>query len=169
MFRRISGSSSMTSIFFMVRAKNGKPYDHRSPFADFTFHLDLPAVQFSAAFYQQQAKPGAGTSSHIAAPMEGLEQLLLIDVGDADPLIANDAYGFSSVAFHCKMYLCSRFRILHSVAQEIREDVPEQPFVRFRFKWNGVQRQFDNALAAGRGKCIDAPSRSQPAEPTRTF
>ena len=75
-----------------------------------------------------------GRVPDIAAPMEGLEQLLLILVRDADALIANDAHRVRPVPFHCEMHRRSRLRIFYSVAQQIRENVPEQSFIRVGFR-----------------------------------
>src|ERR1051325_1794635 len=100
MFLRISGSSSMTSIFFMVRSKNGKLDDHSCPFANFAVHLHLPVMQVGAAFHQQQAESGSRTGSYVAPPIKGLKQLLLIVLRNANPPIADDADRVAPVALN---------------------------------------------------------------------
>ena len=92
MFLRISGSSSITNIFFIIRSKNGKLDRDCCALAHLTVELHLPAVQFCAAFHQQQAKPRARTGSDVATAMKGLEQSLLIVFRNADSLIANGAH-----------------------------------------------------------------------------
>ena len=73
MFRRISGSSSITNIFFMSHSEHGKLDTDGGALADAAAHLHLPAVQVGAAFHQQQAQPGTRAAPHIATPMEGIE------------------------------------------------------------------------------------------------
>src|SRR5882724_10604666 len=136
MFRRISGSSSMTNIFFMVALKYGKPdRDSCSP-ANLTIQLDFPAMQFRAAFHEQQAEPGAGPRAHIAAAMKRLEQMLPVRLRNADALVADDTHRIRSVPVDRKMHHLVRLRIFHGVAQDINEDVAEQAFIRPGFRWH---------------------------------
>src|ERR1035438_1505630 len=111
MLRRISGSSSITNIFFMVRSKNGQPDDDGCALANPALHLHLPAVQFGAAFHQQQTETGPGTAPDVAAAAKGLEQLLLILRRNPNPPITNDAYGVRPVPGHREMHRRSRLRI----------------------------------------------------------
>src|SRR5438477_13206599 len=119
MFRRISGSSSMTNIFFMVRSKHGKPDRHGCAFAKFAVQLHCPAVQVGAAFHQQEAKSRARARPDVAAAMKGAEQMLLILFWNADPLVTNHAHRVTSVPRHKEMHRCSGLGILNGVAQEI--------------------------------------------------
>src|SRR6478609_9046077 len=104
MFRRISGSSSMTNIFFMIFLKSGKPHRHGRACAEFAFNLHLPAVQIGTAFHEQQAEPSAGSRSYVAAAMKGFEQLLLIFLWNANPLVTNHAHRFRRLAFNNEMH-----------------------------------------------------------------
>src|SRR5207249_8447819 len=109
MFRRISGSSSMTKIFFMVRSKKGKPDRHGCALANLAANLHPPAVQFGAAFHQQQAKSCSGTRPDVASAMKGFEQLLLIVLRNANPVVTHDADGVLAIPLHREMHDRSRF------------------------------------------------------------
>src|SRR3954447_6075658 len=104
MFRRISGSSSMTNIFFIIHFKNRQIDEHGCALAHFAVYLHRPAVQFGAAFHQQEAKPGTRTGPDISAAVKSLKQLRLIRLGNANSLITNDAYSVMSVPFHREMH-----------------------------------------------------------------
>src|SRR5687767_5978974 len=119
MFLRISGSSSMTRIFFMFVPKDGKSDCHGRALTNFAVHVDLPAVQIGAAFHQKQPQPGARTRANVAAAMKGLEKLLLVLVSDSDPAITHDAYGVRAVALHAEMHGCPRLRVFYCVAEEV--------------------------------------------------
>src|SRR5438477_509651 len=133
MFRRISGSSSMTNIFFIVRSKNGNLHRHGCALADLAVELHLPAVQFGAAFHQQQAKARARTCPHVAAAMKGVEHLLLIFFRNANPLVTNHTHCVMPVPRHREMHRRSGLGIFHGVAQEIGKNVSEQSFIRLCF------------------------------------
>src|SRR5687767_10837320 len=100
MFLLISGSSSMTRIFFMILSKDGKFDCHGCALTNPAVHVDLSAVQFGAAFHQKEAQPGAWTSPNVATAMKGLEKLLLILFSDSDPAITHDAHGVRPVTLH---------------------------------------------------------------------
>src|SRR3954451_7754357 len=97
MFLRISGSSSITNIFFMIPSKNRQTDGYGCAFPDAAVQLHLPSVQIRAAFHQQQAQPSPRTRPDIAPAMKCLEQLLLILPGDANSAVTNDAHGIGSV------------------------------------------------------------------------
>src|SRR6185369_452918 len=119
MFRRISGSSSMTNIFFMIPSKNGQSECDGRALADLAVQLQPPTVQIGTALHQQQSEPSAGPRSHIVAAMKGFEQMLLVYFRNTDALVANGADSLPPVRFHCEMHCCSRFRIFRRIAQEI--------------------------------------------------
>ena len=150
MFLRISGSSSITSILFMVRSKDGKPDYYGCAFAELADHLQLSAVQFGAPFHQNEAKTGPRTASDVAAATKGLKQLPLILLRNANAPITNDAHGVRPVALNRELHRRSGLRILNGVTQEVGKDVPEQLFICLRSGWNGLQRQLDGAPAVGR-------------------
>src|SRR5262245_48509505 len=126
MFRRISGSSSMTNIFFMIRSKYRKVDDDSCSFGKLAVEPNLSAVQFGAALDQQQAQPASRARADVAAAMKGFEQLLLICLGDANAAVTNDADGVLAVGFDRDVHGCSRLGIFHGVTQEISENVSEQ-------------------------------------------
>src|SRR3954463_3622038 len=97
MFLRISGSSSMTNIFFIISSKHRKLDRHGCSFANSAVHLHRPAVQFGATFHQQQSETCTRPRPYIAAAMEGLEQLLLIGLRNPNAPIANDAHGVTTL------------------------------------------------------------------------
>src|SRR5436190_14134393 len=97
MFLRISGSSSMTNIFFMILSKKRKLDRDGRAFANLAVHLHLPAVQVGAAFHQKQAQPGAWTRPDVGSAVKGLKQLQLIFVGNANPGVANDADSVAAI------------------------------------------------------------------------
>src|ERR1035441_9075675 len=113
MFLRISSSSSITNIFFMVRSKDRKPDYHGSAFAELAVHLHLSAVQFGAPFHQKQAKAGPGTAPDVASATKGLEQLLLILLRNANPLITKDAHRVRPVSLNHETHRRSGLRILN--------------------------------------------------------
>src|SRR5262245_20515062 len=108
MFRRISGSSSITKIFFMAFSKCWQLHRHGRAFAQLALDLHFLAVQGTAALHQQQAESGAGTRSDVAAARKGAEQMLLILLRNAYPLIADHADHVASVLRHKEMHRCSR-------------------------------------------------------------
>lgn len=61
-------------------------------------------MKFEAAFYDEQAKSGARSGSHIASAMKRLEQVLLIFAGNADPLVPNDAYRVGPIPLNRETY-----------------------------------------------------------------
>ena len=130
--------------------KSGKAHRYGRAFAEFAYHLHPPAVQVGAAFHEQQTKSRPRTGPYIAAAMKGLKKLVLIFLRNADPLVSNYAHCIEPLALNHEMHCRSRLRIFHSVTQEIGEYVAEKPFIRPRFRGNGVQREFDSAAAAGR-------------------
>src|SRR5262245_60802453 len=138
MFRRISGSSSMTKIFLIAPSESGKPYQYRGPFTAFAFQLHARAVQVRATFHQQQAEACARTRSHIASSMKGLEQVLLIFVPDPNSFVTNLAHGVAPVPLDDKMHGGSCFGVLHTVAQKVGKNMPQQAFVRMRLSGNGT-------------------------------
>src|SRR5437016_14101932 len=133
MFRRISGSSSMTSIFFMVRSKNRKPDRHGCALANLAVELHRPAVQVGAAFHHQEAKARARACPDVAAAMKGFKQLLLIFLRNANPLVMNHTHRVMPVPRHREMHRRSGLGIFHGVAQEIGKNVSEQSFIRLCF------------------------------------
>src|ERR1043166_5726164 len=104
MFRRISGSSSMTSIFFMARSKRRKSHRYRRAFAESALDLQFPAVQVGAAFHQQQAKARARARADVAAAVERAEQVLLVLRRYADALVADHAHRVVSFARHVELH-----------------------------------------------------------------
>ena len=147
MFLRISGSSSTINIFFMVPSKNGKAHRHRCAFANPAVQLQLSTVQVNTAPHQKEAESGAGPRSHVAAAVKDLEQVLLIFLRNADPMITNGTHCVTPIPFNRELHRRSRLRILHSVAQEICKNVPEQSLVRLGLRRNGGQQQFNVASA----------------------
>ena len=65
--------------------------------------MHLPTVQIGTAFYQQQAESRARTSPHVAAAMKGFEQLLLVLLRNANPLVTNHAHRIRSIALDQEM------------------------------------------------------------------
>src|SRR5438093_6471157 len=104
MFLRISGSSSITKIFLMAHSKCGKPNRHGRAFAQPALDLDFPAMQVGAALHQQQAKARARARADVAAAMKSAEQMLLVFLGNADPLVANPAHRVASFPRHKEMH-----------------------------------------------------------------
>ena len=96
MFRRISGSSSMTSIFFMG-SKNRESNGDGGACTEGALEMDPAAVKFGAAFDQEQAQAGAGSRPDIAAAVKRFEQAILIFLWNADAMIANHADCFGSI------------------------------------------------------------------------
>src|SRR5258708_2887298 len=143
MFLRISGSSSMTSIFFMICSEYGKLDEDGCSFADLAVQLHLPAMQFGAAFHQQEAKARAGTGPDVASAMEGLEQLLLVLIGNANPLVANLADCIASVPLAREAHEGPWLGIFHGVAEQVGKDVSKEPFVGLRLGRNSAKRQLD--------------------------
>jgi hypothetical protein len=66
--------------------------------------------------------------------------LLLIFLADADALVAHQADDVLSFAVNRKMDRRTRFRILDGVAEQVGEDVRQQPFIGLRLGGNGIQR-----------------------------
>ena len=140
MFLRISGSSSMTRIFFMFVPKDGKSDCHGCALTNPALHVHLSAVQFGAAFHQKQAQAGARTAANVATAMKGLEKLLLVLFSDADPTITHDAYGVRSVTLHGEMHRCPGLRVFHCVTEEVCENMSQQGFICLGMVWDGVKR-----------------------------
>src|SRR5262245_46052371 len=93
MLRRISGSSSITSIFFITSFGEHRQSDgDNSSFAEVARQAELASVQLDAALDQQQAETGSRPAAHVAAPMKGSEQPLLILLRDADPVVLDHAH-----------------------------------------------------------------------------
>src|SRR6185369_13117400 len=99
-FRRISGSSSIIRIFFMVRfgvgkggglAEDGQPDGDGGSLTDRALDVDSAAVEFDAAFDDGQAQAGAGDMADVAAAVEGFEQPAEVLFGDSQPMIFNAA------------------------------------------------------------------------------
>src|SRR5262245_57603476 len=105
--------------------------------------MDGSPMKFDTTFYHEQAEPSARSGSYISPTVESLEQVRLIFAGDADPLVANNAYRVSSILFNRENDNRSGLRVLHRVAQKICENVAEQSFIRLYFWRNRGQRQFD--------------------------
>src|SRR6185295_10631734 len=101
MFRRISGSSSITRIFFITRSsdlrfatvrcssKNGEPHSHGRAFADGAFDLDRALVQFNATFDDGQSQPGSRRVADIEAAVKGAEEPFPVRLRNADAAVAN--------------------------------------------------------------------------------
>jgi hypothetical protein len=96
-------------------------------------------VQIGAALYQQQAEPGARPRSNVAATMKGLEQMLLIFLRNADPLVLDGAYCIRPGPLNFEAHRCPRLRIFHGVTQEICKNVPQQSFISVRWRWRWAQ------------------------------
>src|SRR6185312_14114240 len=107
MFLRISGSSSMTNIFFMVFSKYGKPDRHNCSPANLAVHLEVATMQFRAVLHQQQAKTGAGPCPHVAAAMKCLEQSLMILFRNTDAFVTNNADEIATIPLHREAYRCA--------------------------------------------------------------
>jgi hypothetical protein len=73
MFRRISGSSSITNIFFMVPSKNRQPNCNGGALADSALYQHLPVMQVGTPLHEHQTQSGARTRSHVASAMKGFE------------------------------------------------------------------------------------------------
>src|SRR5256885_1424841 len=90
--RRISGSSSITKIFFIL-LRNGwqwlalklgrrlgaigqfrQPDGHPGAFTDFAFDVNFSAMQIDAPFDDDQAQTGARAVADVSATMKGREQ-----------------------------------------------------------------------------------------------
>jgi hypothetical protein len=71
---------------FLTFLKSGKPHRDGRAFAEFAYHLHLPAVEVGAAFHKQQTESRARPSSYVATAMEGFEKLLLIFLRNANLL-----------------------------------------------------------------------------------
>ena len=83
--------------------KSGKSHRYGRALAEFAYHLHPPAVQVGAAFDEHQTKSRARTSPYVAATMKGFEELLLIFLRNANPLVTNHAHGISSMALNQEM------------------------------------------------------------------
>ena len=92
--RRISGSSSITRIFFIRRtvktfaaeraqqlAEQRDAHRHQGALTEFAFDVDGAAVQFNAAFHNHQTQSGARTLAHIASPVECFKNRRFIGLG----------------------------------------------------------------------------------------
>ena len=64
---------------------------------------------------------------------------MLVVVGDAYSVVANDAEGFGGMALDCKVDGGAGFGIFDGVAEEVCENVAEEAFIRHRFAWDRVQ------------------------------
>src|SRR5436305_4525066 len=60
-------------------------------FSDSALKLHVAAMELGAAFHKEQAEAGARAGPDIAAPVKGLEQLLLIAFRNANAAITNYA------------------------------------------------------------------------------
>jgi len=88
----------------MMLSKNGKADRHRGAFANPAVQLQLPTVQVNTASHQKETESGAGPRSHIAAAVKDFEQVLLIFLRNADPLITNGAHCVSPIPFNHKLH-----------------------------------------------------------------
>ena len=152
MLRRISGSSSMTSIFFISWFQNRQPDSYRCAMSDFALNPHLAVVQFHATFYEQQAQSGAGPASDVGAAMKGGKQHLLIVLRNPDSLIANNAQQLQRNRARPQTGRRLRFGVFHRVTQEVGQNVRQQSLVRMRWREGRAQRKIDGASAAGGGK-----------------
>ncbi len=82
--------------------------------------------------------------------MEGVEQVPLILLRNANPVVANNANDVRSVPLDDKMNSGSRLGVFHRVGQEVGENVPEQSFICLRFGGNPGERKLNQALPGGR-------------------
>src|SRR5262245_41999755 len=99
-FRRMSGSSSITRIFFIVHLKEWQSYDYGCAFPQFAFDLKIAMMQLNAPPYQQQTQAGAGSISDVGPTMKSGEKLSLIFFRNPDALIANDTSGIRCLSFN---------------------------------------------------------------------
>src|SRR5437899_7336976 len=103
MFRRISGSSSITNIFFMNRFEKWKGDDDGCAFANFARESHPAAVQVSAAFHQHQAQSSARAGPHICAAVKRGKEFLLILVRNSNSPVADGTDGLLAVALEHEM------------------------------------------------------------------
>src|SRR5262249_28137696 len=96
-------------------SKNRKHDGDGGTFSNSALQLHLSSVQFGAAFHQQQAEAGAGSTSDITSTVKGLEQLLLIFFGDANPAVTHCADRITTIPLDCELDYRTRFRIFYGI------------------------------------------------------
>src|SRR5262245_26506015 len=106
-------------------------------------------MQFDTAFDDDQAKAGSRMIGHVVAALERVEKPGLMRVGNADAMIANEAHRFAVAAagFNDEAYRAARMGILDRVAQQVGEDMAQQPFVAARDLGHVSECKLDGATA----------------------
>src|SRR5690242_19465014 len=95
--------------------------------------------------------------------MKGGEQLFLVLFGNSDALVNNGADEIAPILLENKFDGCTGFRILHGIAQEIRENMTEQTLVRVRIGCEWLDGQIDSAAAmAGRKNFVHKSAAKSP-------
>jgi hypothetical protein len=106
-------------------------------------------VQIHAPSHDEKAQARSGNLPDIAAAMEGLEQTLLVGLGNTAAVVGHDANGLVAVTFHDEFHALAGWRIFHGVREQIGEDVAEQTFVPGRVFRRVVQSELDGATPVG--------------------
>src|ERR1043166_4508824 len=152
-FSNVCASSSITRIFFIVRARLGlrRFAEQRQgdgegrPFALDAREMDFAAMQGDATLNDEQAQARSGNLPHIAAAMERLEQPFLVGFGNAATVVGDPANRFFAFGFHHKVHGLIRRRVLHCVGQQVGEDVSQQTLIAARMFRRAVHLQVNRA------------------------
>jgi hypothetical protein len=81
--------------------------------------------------------------------MEGLEDPLLVGLRDAHALVLHGEHGLIVLVAKGELHRFSGPGILHTIGQQVGEDVAEQPLVGLRVAGKGAGAKFNRALSVG--------------------
>src|SRR5688572_29302675 len=128
-FRRISGSSSITRMVFILKLaglEQRQGQGHGRSFSNRACDYNLAAMQFDASLHNRQPQAGAWDMADVLAAMESVEQPFQVLLRDADASIANPANCHPSLAFDFKINRAFFGGILDGIAEEVAENVAQQ-------------------------------------------
>jgi len=98
-------------------SEQGQADGESCPLSFGALELDFAAVQIHATSHDEKAEARSGNLPDIAAAMEGLEQTLLVGLGNAAAVVRHNANSLVAISFHEELHAFDRRRIFHGVRQ----------------------------------------------------